>query len=1173
MSFTSSLNYTQTLTQEASGSLTLLGSGSTGRTDVFTVNGNNGTLFSVSDDLSNSLFSVNTIAGLPVIEAFANNTVVMGQYGQNVLVITGSRVGIGTATPSQKLHIVGTGFASSDFRAPIFYDSDDTNYYLNPTSNTSIRTVGSWRADSSAWDGEFSGKMQYHANQWYIQGADNLIYRNANGVNVFSVNQLGSATATSDYRAPIFYDSDNTGYYGDFASTSNLNDLQIQGDIKMQGSDSYIWMPNNNSLSTGFYDPVSGLIPIRIDGPSDGIYIGNTMWISYNTNNTNDYNENIRLFPSSNGVSVIAFRASGTGGTPSNSLLGYSSYFEIRQGGQWQLRSYADYIEAYGSFRAPIFYDSNDTGYYLDPNSTSNLNQLTTNTRARWNMPRWWTDRTINSSDQNYWTGTNGWSTDLGTWANAWKGGFSGWDIWGNNTDHPQGSGYVHAQGIVSGQHYATTDGSQGYGWMMVGAASATDNRYWLRGKWGGTTSSWVEMITTGNIGSQNVSYASSAGNADTLDGYHETSFIRIAANSSSPTNANFAIGQSGGRNFIQSHAGQPLDINPLGNTVYINSNVGIGTSSPGGKLDINSATNSNALLIREDTDSSITHNLWIDSGDNGQFYMYANGQSNTIGLHTAGASFFNGGNVGIGTTSPISKLHVYDGYLIGGLTSTTGAPNPVGVTTQLAFEARSTSAGNDPSIAFHKEAIYTMYFQGQNSPRGLSVYSPPSEAAAGLFVQGDAGIGTTSPSHKLHVVGTGFASNDFRAPIFYDSQDTGYYADFNSTSRLNILALGTGNNGPGVMRVTAGHGDTSMRLTATGLGSGTIPTMQWWLSEPGITWNAGGFGYNVTNDGGGSYGFSRPNTALGQAYMRFFDSGNLQFYNADTSGTRVETMIMTSAGNIGIGTTNPGSYKLYVNGGQFGTLLKGGDLGTGSDVVRMLKANDSIAMLVRGDGNVGIGTTSPAVPLDVNGSTNIKGGITGQDSSNNYRYEFAPELAYTRVGVGGVGTYKINSGAVSTTSMLRIKSTSTSGWLSSQANYFNGTVISDGLCAEAISTVGTLLFLTTDGEWGIADADVAAKSVTLLGIALNSTSGIGETVDVLIDGIIALKSNHDQISIPASPGAPLYVSTNAGKVTEVAPAVSGDIVRLVGHNVWSATSPQNTAIIRFQPDNTWIEL
>jgi hypothetical protein len=41
---------------------------------------------------------------------------------------------------------------------------------------------------------------------------------------------------------------------------------------------------------------------------------------------------------------------------------------------------------------------------------------------------------------------------------------------------------------------------------MMVGAGDATANRYWLRGKWGGSTSSWTEMITTNNIGSQDVS-------------------------------------------------------------------------------------------------------------------------------------------------------------------------------------------------------------------------------------------------------------------------------------------------------------------------------------------------------------------------------------------------------------------------------------------------------------------------------------------------------------------------------------------------------------------------------------------------------------------------------------------------------------------------------------------
>ena len=67
--------------------------------NVFEVYGDNGTIFTVADDLSDSLMSVNNAAGLPVFEVFADNTVVAGQYNQNDLVITGNKVGIGTSAP------------------------------------------------------------------------------------------------------------------------------------------------------------------------------------------------------------------------------------------------------------------------------------------------------------------------------------------------------------------------------------------------------------------------------------------------------------------------------------------------------------------------------------------------------------------------------------------------------------------------------------------------------------------------------------------------------------------------------------------------------------------------------------------------------------------------------------------------------------------------------------------------------------------------------------------------------------------------------------------------------------------------------------------------------------------------------------------------------------------
>jgi hypothetical protein len=50
-----------------------------------------------------------------------------------------------------------------------------------------------------------------------------------------------------------------------------------------------------------------------------------------------------------------------------------------------------------------------------------------------------------------------------------------------------------------------------------------------------------------------------------------DSRFLKLAPNSTSPQNANFAIGYDGVRNFIQSHSGKNLDLNPEGNTVLIN--------------------------------------------------------------------------------------------------------------------------------------------------------------------------------------------------------------------------------------------------------------------------------------------------------------------------------------------------------------------------------------------------------------------------------------------------------------------------------------------------------------------------------------------------------------------------------------------------------------------------
>ena len=101
--------------------------------DRFTIDGANGRLFSVTDNLSGSLFSVNDIAGLPIIEAFDDNTVVMGAFNKNDFIISGGCVGIGALpdTGFTKLLVNGTGV----------FGTSNTNY-TRLTSNP-LSVIGS----------------------------------------------------------------------------------------------------------------------------------------------------------------------------------------------------------------------------------------------------------------------------------------------------------------------------------------------------------------------------------------------------------------------------------------------------------------------------------------------------------------------------------------------------------------------------------------------------------------------------------------------------------------------------------------------------------------------------------------------------------------------------------------------------------------------------------------------------------------------------------------------------------------------------------------------------------------------------------------------------------------------------------------------------------------------
>mgnify|MGYP003638555812 FL=1 len=108
--------------------------------NVLTVDGTQGRLFSVIDEMSGSIFSANTIAGLPVIEAFSNNKVNLGPYSSPVHIdssgnISGSANSTGSFGKLETSGDVQTGgtFMASDGSLGITtvkeYETED-DYHL-----------------------------------------------------------------------------------------------------------------------------------------------------------------------------------------------------------------------------------------------------------------------------------------------------------------------------------------------------------------------------------------------------------------------------------------------------------------------------------------------------------------------------------------------------------------------------------------------------------------------------------------------------------------------------------------------------------------------------------------------------------------------------------------------------------------------------------------------------------------------------------------------------------------------------------------------------------------------------------------------------------------------------------------------------------------------------------
>jgi len=257
---------------------------------------------------------------------------------------------------------------------------------------------------------------------------------------------------------------------------------------------------------------------------------------------------------------------------------------------------------------------------------------------------------------------------------------------------------------------------------------------------------------------------------------------------------------------------------------------------------------------------------------------------TSTVGSIGSTTSYLNS-SLGIGETSPTSKLHVKDiPAATSGAILTLRNSQATASNTTFGGIFFNSAPGYDFSIGkSNVNSTTTLSFRNGNS--GASLMD--------IDASGNVGIGTTSPSQKLHVVGKMKISDDIilaqtNGRIDYDNGNSNGALRFHSTSgnteRMRITSagnVGIGTTSPDgnleiVATSTVSGASDSVNNVLIGLQSTNRPTIILDTADTTYTNRT----WNITN--------------VGSAGSLFFGRNGL------------DVLVMKNDGNVGIGTTSP---------------------------------------------------------------------------------------------------------------------------------------------------------------------------------------------------------------------------------------------------------------------------
>ena len=316
-----------------------------------------------------------------------------------------------------------------------------------------------------------------------------------------------------------------------------------------------------------------------------------------------------------------------------------------------------------------------------------------------------------------------------------------------------------------------------------------------------------------------------------------------------------------------------------------VSGTVGVGVTAPSAQLDVKGVgdtVNQASLLLRSGNSLSnfnsnqITfgynaantyrhtiktrHNAAAPTGNAYDFYVWKQGTDVSTAIGTQHVMTMDGNaNVGIGTTSPSYPLHVFSAAATD-LRTKIQSTSTGNHASSLILERGSTTGWSSIDYAGPGTTYWGSGLHGSDVGNSYSIWTTDQTTRFLINSSGNVGIGTTSPLYPLHIEKNGRL-------ISFDPDEFG----------ANVINL----NSPGVVRVN-GDGTRSMYFTQA-------------------------------SDTAFAVGLSDPTP---DARFEIYGGGGIfpKFMISSTADSDGDLMMVTAAGNVGIGLAGPG-YKLDVNG------------------------------------------------------------------------------------------------------------------------------------------------------------------------------------------------------------------------------------------------------------------